>query len=384
MVVLGFRPKSASAGMPSPSLSISQTSHNNNNKKDNEKENAVNFRLDAGNNEMKKSLYSEPKKNLSKPSYFAQNPKQKQQVSSNWKRLKSMKVGMTSLSSSSSSSSFLVKKISDSEWFGVKNVQEFAAGSEDQILRENVPTATLFPPSPPGLSPEKLKQPCKFVALDCEMVGTGLRGYESILARVSVVNFHGIVLLDAYIKPTRKISDYRTAVSGITPGHLIPSKENVKLNSFGQILLSLPELQELLVPLLQNRIVVGHALNNDFSALLLSSNHPRKFIRDTSRYAPFRALSNGRSPALKMLAARILGVKIQGSSHDSVDDARIAMLLYRAVKNQWENLIFTHADRKIKKETDPKNKNNKRPGKSSESECEAVDDNINIFNSILQ
>jgi RNA exonuclease 4 len=36
--------------------------------------------------------------------------------------------------------------------------------------------------------------------------------------------------------------------------------------------------------LLKNRILVGHALENDLACLMLA--HPRKLIRDTSRYPP--------------------------------------------------------------------------------------------------
>ena len=213
------------------------------------------------------------------------------------------------------------------------------------------------------------------MALDCEMVGTGLKGFESILARVSVVNFHGIELMDVYVKPTRKVVDYRTAVSGVTAGHLCAAKEDPSVNIYGDPLLTLPELQARLIPLLHERIVVGHALNNDFAALLLSSNHPRRLIRDTSRYTPFRALANGRSPSLKMLAARILGVRIQSSAHDSVDDARVAMLLYRSVKSQWENAIFTR-----KTGSNPAKKSKRRRGSDSDAENDQnADENENIF-----
>ena len=289
-------------------------------------------------------------------------------VSSNWKRLKSL----NHLTTKTPSPGANVKGVSDAEWFGVKDVAEFAAGSEDQILRENVSTASLFPPPPSGISAEKLKQPCKFVALDCEMVGTGLKGFESILARVSVVNFHGIELMDVYVKAGRRVVDYRTAVSGVTAGHLTASREDPTVNIYGQPLLDLSELQSRLIPLLEGRIVVGHALNNDFAALLLSSNHPRRLIRDTSRYAPFRALSGGRSPSLKMLAARILGVRIQGREHDSVDDARVAMLLYRSVKAQWENAIFTRTTSTDK--ADSKTKRRRGSGSGDEAGMENIYD----------
>ncbi|MPC25505.1 RNA exonuclease 4 [Portunus trituberculatus] len=61
----------------------------------------------------------------------------------------------------------------------------------------------------------------KFVAMDCEMVGVGMNGKDSILARVSIVNQHGKVLYDKFVKPTEEVVDYRTAVSGIRPKDLV-------------------------------------------------------------------------------------------------------------------------------------------------------------------
>lgn len=55
------------------------------------------------------------------------------------------------------------------------------------------------------------------VAIDCEMVGVGPDGEDSILARVSLVNHFGKCIYDKYVKPTEKVTDYRTAVSGIRP-----------------------------------------------------------------------------------------------------------------------------------------------------------------------
>lgn len=61
----------------------------------------------------------------------------------------------------------------------------------------------------------------KVVAMDCEMVGVGMNGKDSILARVSIVNQHGKVLYDKFVKPTEEVVDYRTAVSGIRPRDLV-------------------------------------------------------------------------------------------------------------------------------------------------------------------
>lgn len=53
------------------------------------------------------------------------------------------------------------------------------------------------------------------MALDCEMVGVGPMGVESTLARVSIVNYHGVTVLDRFVRPREKVTDYRTWVSGV-------------------------------------------------------------------------------------------------------------------------------------------------------------------------
>jgi RNA exonuclease 4 len=58
-------------------------------------------------------------------------------------------------------------------------------------------------------------RPGKYVALDCEMVGIGIDGTESSLARVSLVNYHGAVLLDEFVKQRERVVDYRTRHSGV-------------------------------------------------------------------------------------------------------------------------------------------------------------------------
>lgn len=57
----------------------------------------------------------------------------------------------------------------------------------------------------------------KAVAMDCEMVGVGTDGVDSILARVSIVNQFGQCIYDTFVKPTESVTDYRTHVSGVRP-----------------------------------------------------------------------------------------------------------------------------------------------------------------------
>ena len=53
------------------------------------------------------------------------------------------------------------------------------------------------------------------------MVGVGEGGKDSVLARVSIVNSRGEVVLDEYVKPREKVTDHRTCFSGIRPHHLV-------------------------------------------------------------------------------------------------------------------------------------------------------------------
>ncbi|KAK4994006.1 3'-5' exonuclease, partial [Elasticomyces elasticus] len=158
------------------------------------------------------------------------------------------------------------------------------------------------------------------------MVGTGPPPHaDSLLARVSIVSFLGEQVYDSYVVPQAgiEVTDYRTHVSGIQRKHLRPGCAR----PFKQV-------QQDVAAILDGRILVGHALKNDLSVLML--NHPPRDIRDTARYAGFRELSMGRTPALRKLAKEVLGLEIQTGEHSSVEDARAAMLLFKREKAGFE------------------------------------------------
>ncbi len=162
----------------------------------------------------------------------------------------------------------------------------------------------------------------KYIAIDCEMVGVGpTPDTDSVLARVSIVNYHGHQLYDSFVKPKEAVTDYRTFVSGITPRLLESAR-------------TLEAVQADVVPLLDGKVLVGHSIRNDLDALLLG--HPRRDIRDTSRHPGFRQLAGGKTPGLKKLAREVLGVDIQGGEHSSIEDARATMLLFRREKEVFE------------------------------------------------
>ncbi|MCJ1385582.1 3'-5' exonuclease [Xylographa soralifera] len=171
-----------------------------------------------------------------------------------------------------------------------------------------------------GISPDV--QAGKYIAIDCEMVGVGpTPDHDSALARVSLVNYHGEQLYDSFVLPKEAVTDFRTHVSGITPQLLKSAR-------------SFEEVQRAVAGLMQDKILIGHAIRNDLEALMLG--HPRRDIRDTSRYPGFRALAGGRTPALKRLAKELLGIEIQGGEHSSIEDARATMLLFRREKEGFE------------------------------------------------
>lgn len=197
---------------------------------------------------------------------------------------------------------------------------------------ENIPAAALSK-SARLRQKRKVSQLNKYVAMDCEMVGVGFNGQEDHLARVSVVNKRGEVLLDKFVKPREAVTDYRTSVSGIRP-HDIENGDDFKT------------VQEEVVQLLQGKILVGHAIRNDLAVLHIK--HPYTQIRDTARYKPLcRLVANGRTPSLKRLSQAILGQEIQIGEHNSIEDARAAMSIYNRLSSDWEKYLKKHQHRKL-------------------------------------
>lgn len=177
-------------------------------------------------------------------------------------------------------------------------------------------------------NPDKQPKMTKAIAIDCEMVGVGENGKDSIIARVSLVNQYGECVYDKYVQPTESVTDYRTHVSGIRP-------EDLKKNNAHPFQL----VQKEVSTMLEGRILVGHALHNDLQVLLLS--HPKQKIRDTQKCKIFRKKnpSLGGLSSLKKLVKTLLGISIQEGEHNSVHDAQAAMRLYTTFKKEWEQFL---------------------------------------------
>ena len=182
----------------------------------------------------------------------------------------------------------------------------------------------------------------KAIAIDCEMVGVGEDGRDSILARVSLVNQLNQCIYDKFVQPTEHVTDYRTHVSGVRADDLKKSNGAEKFEV----------VQRDVAEMIKDRVLVGHAVHNDLKILFL--DHPKKKLRDTQRCKLFRKLkpSLGGIPSLKNLAQALLGVSIQCGEHSSVQDAQAAMRIYTMYRKEWEMEVRNVKIREKKQEPD--------------------------------
>ena len=184
------------------------------------------------------------------------------------------------------------------------------------------------------LSAAKLKAIVPFrpkVALDCEMVGD--ISDNSMLARCTVLNYSGQVLLDTFVEPSRPVYNYRTSWSGITFDLLARHPTLPYKNVHGHNLMTFSSCQSKVQSLLTGAIVIGHALYNDFQALDIKMPHP-ELVRDTSTFKDLQT-ADGKSQKLKYLAQTYLGRAIQSNGHSSYDDSLAALDIYKLFSKKW-------------------------------------------------
>ena len=173
----------------------------------------------------------------------------------------------------------------------------------------------------------------RYIALDAEMVGIGSDGISSALARVTLVDWYGSVIYDAYVQVDQPVTDYRTFVSGITAQLLQPENGAIPFD----------ECRAKVASILHGKILVGHALKNDLAVLRI--HHPWQDIRDTAKYEPFMKTRFDDGVLwprkLRDLCKERLGKDIQkiGEAHSPIEDATSALDLYKSVRAKWEKTM---------------------------------------------
>ncbi|GAN04757.1 RNA exonuclease [Mucor ambiguus] len=205
------------------------------------------------------------------------------------------------------------------------NMREFYMVTLEEMKKIDYPIPPFLDPSAtlpegwkethPALEPLKEGEQKRLIAVDCEMVLT-VKG--SSLARITLIDEDGSVLLDELVKPDQPIVDYLTRYSGITPARMKTAT------------CSLRRAQKYVRKLVNhNVILVGHGLENDLKALQLA--HPycvdTSLLYDHHRGPPYK-------PSLRFLTRTYLKRHIQERNqervgHDSNEDARATLDLFK-------------------------------------------------------
>jgi RNA exonuclease 1 len=167
------------------------------------------------------------------------------------------------------------------------------------------------------------------VALDCELVYT-TAGMS--LARLTVVDDRGDVVLDEFVRPHGVVLDYNTKFSGVKHEDIEGGGKNKKEPA----VLDLQAVRQALGAFISEQtIIVGHGLENDLKALRIV--HDR--VIDTTAVFPHHVGLPIRH-ALRNLAKEHLKIFIQDGDatvgHDSKTDAVTALELVRFKMKQLE------------------------------------------------
>ena len=143
------------------------------------------------------------------------------------------------------------------------------------------------------------------LSMDCEFVNSGL---TQILARVSIVNFYGQVVMDTLVAPSLPVTDWLTHITGITEDMVRKAP-------------SYQEVNKKVIDMISGRTIVGHSLHCDIQKFSSLWRFPTPVqVIEISEFEPYMRL-NKTKIGLKQLAKDHLNAKIQESAHSSIIDA---------------------------------------------------------------
>jgi len=203
------------------------------------------------------------------------------------------------------------------------------------------PSISQKKPSKPSFTKlSKLPSKGDLVAIDCEMVALSTEeafvnsdGRKVVtqqsqlsLARVSCTTESELVFIDDYIVTPEPVVDYLTRFSGLVPGDLDPATSKHHLVPLRTAYVKLRYLVD------RGCIFVGHGLMKDFRVINIFV--PPEQILDTVHLFHMKST---RFLSLSFLASVLLGLDIQSKTHDSIEDARTALMVYKQYKTFADN-----------------------------------------------
>ncbi|CAH6722471.1 PAN2-PAN3 deadenylation complex catalytic subunit Pan2p [[Candida] jaroonii] len=199
----------------------------------------------------------------------------------------------------------------------------FALNIREDYIKQYKLLTKEDPPQPGSL----IAIDAEFVMLQKELFEINFQGIKNLikpkkssLARISVIKDDETPFIDDYIIHSQKIEDYITSFSGIEPGDLDPVNSTKNLVTFQT------SYRRLWLLLNIGCVFIGHGLDNDFRTINL--HVPPNQIRDTSLL--FFLSDYKRKLSLKFLTFVVLNERVQVGNHDSIEDAKYALKLYKA------------------------------------------------------
>ncbi|KAF5311981.1 hypothetical protein D9619_003369 [Psilocybe cf. subviscida] len=187
------------------------------------------------------------------------------------------------------------------------------------------------PPPPLGQQQQRYVPPQRYVGVGVVNVYSGSMEVDGravpvpMVARVSLIDYRGQILLDTYVRPTYPVSDYRSSETNITYTTL----SNASL---------FVDIQRQVATLIQGKILVGHRIWNFLS--VLGIRHSALDTRDLALFRPMRKrLKSDFVLELAVLVEVFMGRALGFQGEDSLEFSRAAMDLFRSCEGVFESAI---------------------------------------------
>ncbi|PIL29614.1 hypothetical protein GSI_08251 [Ganoderma sinense ZZ0214-1] len=210
----------------------------------------------------------------------------------------------------------------------------------------NTPVYPTPPPPHPDATPRppRFFSPDRYVAAQAQIVYYGIVSRLPMVARVTLTDYRGRILLDSFVRPTQPVCDYRTAETGLEAHHLADGTSLSALVTSAARSPVFIDVQRQVASLIRDKILVGYGLWEFLSVMGLA--HPAINTRDTALFMSFRRTLGYRPNdvvPLATLVKQFMGRDIEQNGNIPVERARAALDLFRSCEHIWEEIISTGA-----------------------------------------